>query len=54
MEEEELLILSDSSVIALRCLLEELLVFGHLLGVGEGDTVDALQTLVVLVSEEVG
>jgi hypothetical protein len=41
-------------VITLGRLLEELLVFCHLLGVGERDAVDALKTGVVLVAKEVG
>lgn len=46
--------LADTPVVALGRLLKELLVLGHLLGVGERNSVDALQAVVVLVAEEVG
>lgn len=45
--------LSNTTVITLGRLLEELLVFNHLLRVGEGDAVHALQTGVVGVPKEV-
>lgn len=52
-EEEQLLVLADAAVVSLRRLLEELFVFLHLVRVGEGDTVQALEGSVVLVAEEV-
>ena len=46
--------LADLPVVALRGLLKEVLVLGHLLLVRERDTVDTLQRVVLRVSEEVG
>ena len=40
-------------MIALARFLQESLVFGHLLVVGEGDSVDPLQTLPIRVTKEV-
>ena len=45
--------LSNLAMIPFTRFLQELLVFGHLLAVGERDTVDSLQTLSVRVTEEV-
>lgn len=45
--------LSNLSVISFRGLLQEVLVLGHFLLVGEGDTVDSLQRVVVGVSKEI-
>lgn len=52
-EEEELLLLSNLAVVALGGLLEHLLVLVHLLLVGEGDAVDALEGVVLGIAEEV-
>jgi hypothetical protein len=49
-EEEELLILTNLSVVALGSLSEEVLVFFKGLLVGEGDTSDTLDGLVVAVT----
>jgi hypothetical protein len=49
-EEEELLILTNLSVVALSSLSEEVLVFFKGLLVGEGDTGDTLDGLVVAVT----
>ena len=52
-EEEKLLVLSNLAMVAFGGLGEESLVFGQLFLVGEGDTVDTLQRLIVRVAEEV-
>ena len=54
LEVKELLLLANEAVIALGSLLEELLVGGHLLLIGERDTIDTLEGVVVGVTEEVG
>mmetsp|Transcript_75896 Transcript_75896/g.164253 ORF Transcript_75896/g.164253 Transcript_75896/m.164253 type:complete len:846 (+) Transcript_75896:181-2718(+) len=53
-EKEELLLLADVPVVALRGLLEELLVLLHQLVGGEGDAVESLQRVEALVAEPVG
>ena len=52
-EEEELLLLADPPVIPFSRELERGVVLLELLGLGEGDAVDALERVVVLVAEEV-
>ena len=52
-EEEKLLVLSNLAMVALGGFSEESLVFGQLLLVGEGDTVDTLQRIVLRITEEV-
>lgn len=53
MEEEELLLLTESAVVVLASLLLELLPLLQQLGVGEGDTVDTLKSIVVRRTEPV-
>jgi len=53
-EEEEFLVFADLPVVPLRCLSEECLILGQLLLVREGDTVDSLEGVVGVVTEEVG
>jgi hypothetical protein len=52
-EEEQLLLLTNAQVVALRSLLEELQMLGHQVLVGESDTTDTLQGVVGLVAEEI-
>ena len=52
-EEEKLLFPADFAVIALRSFSEEGFVLSELLLVREGDTVDALQGVVRLITQEV-
>lgn len=52
-EEEEFLFSPDLAVVTLGGLLEELLVLCHLFRVGEGDAVDSLEGVVVLVAQKV-
>ena len=52
-EEEQLLLPPNLTMIALSSLRKEVLVLRQLLLVGEGDTVDTLQRLIVRVAEEV-
>ena len=54
MEEEELLLLSDATVVALLCHLHERLPLLQLVLVGEGDAVDALQRRVLGLGQPVG
>ena len=53
MEEEQFLFPTDSTMISFRGFFKKLAVVGHLFGVREGDTVDALEGGVVGVAEEV-
>ena len=53
-EEEKLLLLSDLAMVALGSLLQELLVLSHLLGVGERNTIDTLERVVLGITQEVG
>lgn len=53
-EEEELLVLTDLSVIAFRSLSKEVLVLLKLLLVGERNTSNSLDRLVLAVTEPVG
>lgn len=53
MEEEQLLFLANLSVITLGCFLNELFVFGHLLLVWEGDTIQTLQRVVLCITQKV-
>jgi hypothetical protein len=52
-EEEKLLVLADSQVIALLRLLQELQMFLHLLLIGESNTADTLQRVVSLITKEI-
>jgi len=52
-EEEEFLVLSDLAMVALRSLGKEDFVVGQLLLIWEGDSVDALQGVIVGVTEEI-
>jgi hypothetical protein len=52
-EEEKLLVLANSQMIALLCLLQELQMFLHLLLIGESNTADTLQRVVGLITKEV-
>lgn len=52
-EEEKLLVLADSQVIALLRLLQELQMFLHLLLIGESNTTDTLQRVVSLITKEI-
>lgn len=52
-EEEQLLLLSNLAMVTLGGLLQELLVLSHLLGVGEGDTIDTLKRVVLGITQEV-
>ena len=52
-EEEKLLFPTNFTMVALRGLGEEGLVLGELLLVWEGDTIDALQGVVRLITQEV-
>lgn len=50
MEEEQFLLNTDFPVISFLSLLEEVLVLCQLLGVWESDTIDSLESIVLLVS----
>ena len=53
-EEPKVLVLSYLPMVAFGSLLEELLVFRELLGIGEGDAVYPLEGVVVRVAEPIG
>lgn len=54
MEEEELLLLTNLAVVALGSLFKVLLVLNHHSLVGERDTVDTLERVVLGITKEVG
>jgi hypothetical protein len=53
-EEEQLLLFSNSQVVTALSLFQELQVLGHCLLIGESNTTDTLQGIVALVTKEVG
>jgi hypothetical protein len=53
-EEPQVLVLPYLPVVTFRSLLEELLVFCELLGIGEGDAVYPLEGIVIRVAEPIG